>query len=40
MLINDAKKIALTSYSAWANYLGLIALIAPEAIFWKWCRTP
>jgi lysozyme len=34
MLISDARKVALTSYSAWANYLGLIALIAPEAIYY------
>lgn len=35
-LIDNARKIALTSYSAWANYLGLAALIAPELIYWKW----
>lgn len=34
MLITDARKVALTSYSAWANYLGLIALIAPEVIYY------
>lgn len=34
MLITDARKVALTSYSAWANYLGLAALIAPEVIYY------
>lgn len=35
-MIDNARKIALTSYSVWANYLGLAALVAPEAIYWKW----
>lgn len=32
----DAKKIALKSYSMWANYLGIAALIAPELIYYFW----
>jgi GH24 family phage-related lysozyme (muramidase)/uncharacterized membrane protein len=32
----NAKKVALKSYSMWANYLGLVALIAPEVIYWMW----
>ena len=36
MIIYDARKVALTSYSAWANYLGLAALVAPELIYWMW----
>lgn len=33
-LIPDAKRIALKAYSMWANYLGLVALIAPVALFY------
>lgn len=33
-LIPNAKRIALRSYSMWANYLGVVCLILPEAIFW------
>ena len=33
-LIPDARRVALRAFSMWANYLGILALIAPEAIFW------
>lgn len=32
-MIPNAKRIALRSYSLWANYIGIICLIAPEAIY-------
>jgi GH24 family phage-related lysozyme (muramidase) len=31
--VKNAKRVALRSYSMWANYLGIAALIAPELIF-------
>lgn len=34
--VKNAKRIALRSYSMWANYLGIAALIAPELIFVIW----
>jgi GH24 family phage-related lysozyme (muramidase) len=34
MLIPNTRKVALTSYAVWANYLGLIAWIAPELIYY------
>lgn len=34
--VKNAKRIALRSYSMWANYLGIAALIAPEAIYAGW----
>jgi len=34
--VRDAKRIALKSYSMWANYLGIAALIAPEVIYYLW----
>lgn len=35
-LIPNFKEVAFYSYSAWANYLGLICLILPEALFYFW----
>lgn len=35
-IVPSAKAIALKSHSMWANYLGLICLVAPEVIFWAW----
>ena len=35
-LTENAKQIALRSYSMWANYLGIAALITPELIYWIW----
>ena len=35
-LIPEARRVAWRSYSMWANYLGLAALIVPEAIYWRW----
>ena len=32
-LIKNAQRVALRSYSMWANYLGIACLIAPEAIY-------
>ena len=32
-LIENAKQIALRSYSMWANYLGIVAILAPDAIY-------
>lgn len=34
--ITSAKRIALRSYSMWANYLGIAALIMPELIYVIW----
>lgn len=33
-LVPNAKRIALRSHSMWANYLGILCLVAPELIFW------
>lgn len=32
-LIPDAKTVALKSYSMWANYCGIAAILAPDAIY-------
>lgn len=32
-LVKNAKRIALRSHSMWAGYLGMVALIAPEALY-------
>ena len=32
-MIPDAKTVALKSYSMWANYLGIAAIMAPDAIY-------
>ena len=32
-MIPDAKTVALKSYSMWANYLGISAIMAPDAIY-------
>lgn len=31
--VRNARRIALLSYSMWANYLGILALVAPEVLF-------
>lgn len=36
LLIPEAKRVALKSYSLWANYIGIAVLIVPEAIYWQW----
>lgn len=36
MIIKDAKRVALVSYSIWAQVLGLVALIMPELLFGVW----
>ena len=33
-LVPNAKQIALKALSMWANYLGILCLIAPEVIYW------
>lgn len=33
-LVDSAGRITARSYSMWANYLGIVCLIAPELIFW------
>jgi len=33
-LIPNWRRIALRSHSMWAGYLGLVALVLPEALFW------
>ena len=33
-LVPNAKQIALKALSMWANYLGILCLIAPEIIYW------
>ena len=35
-MVPDAKTVALKSYSMWANYLGIVAIMAPELIYWIW----
>lgn len=35
-LVNKPKDICLKSYSMWANYLGILALVAPEVIYYVW----
>lgn len=35
-MIPGARRVAIRSYSMWANYLGLAALIIPEAIYYFW----
>jgi lysozyme len=37
-LIPHAKTVAWRSFSMWANYLGVLCLIAPELIFWLFER--
>ena len=37
-IITDARRVALRSYSMWANYLGILALILPEVIYAVWQR--
>jgi lysozyme len=37
-LIPHAKTVAWRSFSMWANYLGVLCLIAPELIFWAFER--
>ncbi|MDR6266531.1 lysozyme [Roseobacter sp. N2S] len=37
-LIPNAKRIAIRSHSMWANYLGILCLVAPELIFWLFER--
>ena len=32
-MIPDAKTVALKSYSMWANYFGIAAIMAPDAIY-------
>ena len=32
-LIPNARQIAWRAYSMWANYLGILCLIAPEVIY-------
>jgi hypothetical protein len=32
-MIPDAKTVALKSYSMWANYCGIVAIMAPDAIY-------
>lgn len=32
-LVDNARGIAARSYSMWANYLGIVAIIAPDAIY-------
>lgn len=34
--VDNAKNIVLKSFSMWANYLGLAALVLPELIYWIW----
>lgn len=34
--VPNAKRIALRSYSMWANYAGIASLIAPEVIYAVW----
>lgn len=34
-LIPNAGRTALRSYSMWANYLGIAALVVPELIYWR-----
>lgn len=34
--VKDARRIALRAHSMWANYLGILCLVAPEVIFWLW----
>lgn len=33
-MIGNARRVATRSHSMWANYLGILCLIAPEAIYW------
>lgn len=35
-LVKNARQVAWRTYSMWANYLGIAALIAPEAIYLIW----
>jgi GH24 family phage-related lysozyme (muramidase) len=37
-LVKDAKRIAMRAHSMWANYLGILCLIAPELIYWLFER--
>lgn len=37
-LIPQAKTVALRSFSMWANYLGILCLVAPEIIYWLFER--
>ena len=33
-LIDNWRRVALRSHSMWAQYLALIVLVTPEALFW------
>lgn len=35
-LVENSRRIALRSYSMWANYLGIAVLLAPEVIYAVW----
>lgn len=35
-LVDDWKWIAIHAHSMWANYLGILCLLAPEVIYWIW----
>lgn len=37
-LVQNAKSIALKSFSMWANYLGILCLLVPEGIYYLWER--
>jgi len=32
-LVPNARAVAMRSYSMWANYLGIVAILAPDAIY-------
>lgn len=34
--VKDARRIAIRSYSMWANYLGIVALMLPVVLFLGW----
>lgn len=34
--VKNVKSIALKSYSMWANYLGVLVLLIPEAVYYLW----
>lgn len=34
--VKDARRIAIRSYSMWANYLGIVALLLPVVLFLGW----
>lgn len=35
-MIPNARRVALRSYSQWSQYLGLVCLILPEVLYWRW----